>query len=449
MSTKGNIVVLGAAESGVGAAVLAQKQGFGVFVSDFGAIKDSYKQQLTNYGIEWEEGQHTESRILAATEVVKSPGIPDSAPIIQKLMAQKTPIISELEFAARYTNAKLICITGSNGKTTTTMLCYELLRSAGYNVGLAGNVGFSFALQVAEKNFDYYVLEISSFQLDNMYKFKADVAILTNITPDHLDRYDYKFQNYIDSKFRILQNMTEADSFIYCIDDEVVAAELQKRTIVPHAYPYSVMQPQTEGGSLIDNKILISLNNKTTYSMLLEELLIKGKHNVANTMAASIAAKVVDIKDPEIKACLTSFKGVEHRIETVPFSVRGVQFINDSKATNVNSVWYALESINEPIVWIVGGKDKGNDYTPLFDLVRQKVKAIVCMGKDNSKIIEAFKDIIPVIHDTHEVNEAVRTAYNCAQKGDVVLLSPACASFDLFKNYEDRGQQFKTAVRNL
>ena len=443
------ITALGAGESGVGTAILAQKQGYTIFVSDYGSIQDKYKVILNDHNINWEEGTHSLDQILDSDEVMKSPGIPEKAPIIKTLHEKNIPVISELEFASRYTNAKLICITGSNGKTTTTMLTYQLFKSAGLNVGLGGNIGQSFALQVAEQNFDYYVLEISSFQLDNMYNFKADIAILTNITPDHLDRYNYEFQNYIDSKFRILQNMITDGIFIYNKDCPVTMKEIAKRKINSQAIPFSTNEQLTIGGYISDDILQVVLNNKTTFSMDTNKLVLRGKHNYANTLAATISAKSCDIKDHIIRESLSLFKGVEHRLEVIPFQVRGVTFINDSKATNVNSVWYALDSITEPIVWIVGGTDKGNDYNELVELVKSRVKTIVCMGTDNSKIINFFAGIVPVIHDTHSIKDAVRTSYECAEKGDVVLLSPACASFDLFKNYMDRGIKFKEAVRNL
>lgn len=449
MSQNKKITILGAGESGVGTAILALKNGYTVFVSDFGTIQDSYKETLNKYGIQWEEGTHTFDRILDSNEVMKSPGIPDKAPIVKALHEKKISVISELEFAARYTNAKLVCITGSNGKTTTTMLTYALFKAAGLNVGLGGNIGQSFALQVAEQNFDYYVLEISSFQLDNMYNFKADIAIMTNITPDHLDRYNYEFQNYIDSKFRILQNMTDDGVFIYSKDCPVTMKEIAKRTIIPQAIPFSTNEILTIGGFILDDILQVVLKNQTTFSMDTNKLVLRGKHNYANTLAATISAKSCDIKNHTIRESLSLFKGVEHRLEVIPFQVRGVTFINDSKATNVNSVWYALDSITEPIVWIVGGQDKGNDYSELVDLVKSRVKAIICMGADNSKIISFFAGIVPIIHDTHSMREAVENSYKCAEKGDVVLLSPACASFDLFKNYMDRGIKFKDAVRNL
>lgn len=443
------IAILGSGESGVGTAILAKQKGYAVFVSDYGKIQDKYKAELDSRGIEWEEGTHSLDKILTATEVMKSPGIPDKAPVVKALKEKHTPIISELEFAARYTTAKLICITGSNGKTTTTMLTYQIFKDAGLRVGLGGNIGQSFAWQVATQDFDYYVLEISSFQLDNMYNFRADVAILCNITPDHLDRYDYKFQNYIDSKFRILQNMTPDGVFVYSADCETTTRELSKRKIVPRAIPFSYKTPPAVGGFYKDNKIEVNMNDNNPFTMNTNDMLLKGKHNYANTLAATVAAKSSAIKNDDIRQSLKAFKGVEHRLEVLPFQVRGVVFINDSKATNVNSVWYALDSMTEPVVWIVGGQDKGNDYNELDELVRHKVKAIVCMGKDNQKLIEHFSGMVPVIHDTHDIQDAVDQAYECASKGDVVLLSPACASFDLFQNYMDRGVKFVEAVRNL
>lgn len=449
MQKNNTIVVLGAGESGVGAAILAKQKGFNVFVSDKGTISDTYKNVLIENQIEFEEGIHTEGKIFAAGEIIKSPGIPNKAPIIKQLHALEIPIISELEFAARYTNAKLICITGSNGKTTTTLLTYHILKQAGLHVGLAGNVGQSFALQVANENFDYYVLEISSFQLDDMYDFKADIAILLNITPDHLDRYEYAFQNYINSKFRILQNMKNNDCFIYCSDDEVLIKELNERNIIPSTYAFTVTNDNTKQGYLTDTAIEIQLTPNNTFTMNVNEMLLKGKHNYGNTMAATIAAKVIDIKNNSIRESLKSFTGVEHRLEKLPFSVRGVDYINDSKATNVNSTWYALESMDEHVIWIAGGTDKGNDYESLYELAQAKVKALICLGVDNSKLLQCFSDKVPFITEAKSMKEAIAKAYEIAQKGDTVLLSPACASFDLFKNYIDRGLQFKQEVRNL
>ncbi len=450
MENKKLIVVLGAAESGVGAAILAKEKGFDVFVSDNGIIKEQYKSMLVDNGIVYEEGHHTEEKILQATEVIKSPGIRSDAPLIVKLMAQGTPVISDLEFAARYTNAKLICITGSNGKTTTTLLTYHILKQAGLNVGLAGNVGKSFALQVAHNNFDYYVLEISNFQLDHMYDFKADIAILLNITPDHLDRYEYKFQNYINSKFRILQNMQSNDTFIYCSDDQVLIDEIGKRSIAADTWAFTVTDDTSKQAYLKDNTIYVNLRDKDSFSFSVGEMQLQGKHNFGNSMAAMLAAKAVDIKNEKIRDSLKSFENVEHRLEKVPFQVNGVEFINDSKATNVNSVWYALDSMkSKNVIWIAGGTDKGNDYSELYELAIQKVKALVCLGIDNEKLKKSFGDKIETIVETRSMKDAVETSYKLASPGDVVLLSPACASFDLFKSYVDRGKQFKEAVRNL
>jgi len=432
------LVVLGAGESGSGAAILAKEKGFDVFVSDCGTISEPYRALLDQNGVQWEDGQHTESLILNADEVVKSPGIPSSAPLIQKLIAQGTPIISEIEFAARYTNAKMICITGSNGKTTTTSLIFYILRQAGLNVGLAGNIGNSLALQVAREDHDYYVIELSSFQLDNMYDFKADIAILLNITPDHLDRYDYKFQNYIDAKFRIVRNQTKEDSFIYWAEDPVIDRCLRTLQLNATLYPYGFTQP---------NPLPVGE----------DELALKGRHNVLNSMAATIAAQILDIKKEVIRESLKTFQGVEHRLQYVA-TVRGVRWINDSKATNVNSCWYALESMTTPTVLILGGKDKGNDYSEIDELVKEKCHTLVFMGLHNEKLREHFGAIndrgekifgdIQII-DTDNLHDAVQGAYEAAQEGDTVLLSPCCASFDLFKSYEDRGDQFMKAVRAL
>lgn len=444
------IVILGAAESGVGAAILAKEKGFEVFVSDNGTIKEQYKTMLVENGIDYEEGHHTEEKILQASEIIKSPGIRSDAPLIVKLMNQGTPVISDLEFAARYTNAKLICITGSNGKTTTTLLTYHILKQAGLNVGLAGNVGKSFALQVAHNNFDYYVLEISNFQLDHMYDFKADIAILLNITPDHLDRYEYKFQNYINSKFRILQNMQAEDTFIYCSDDQVLIDEIGKRIISADMKAFTVTDDESKQAYLKDDTIYVNLTEKDGFSISVGELQLQGKHNYGNSMAAILAAKAVDIKNDKIRESLKSFANVEHRLEKVPFQVNGVTFINDSKATNVNSVWYALDSMKtKNVIWIAGGTDKGNDYSELFELVNAKVKALVCLGVDNEKLKKSFGDKLDTIKETRSMKEAVETSFKLASPGDVVLLSPACASFDLFKSYVDRGLQFKEEVRKL
>jgi UDP-N-acetylmuramoylalanine--D-glutamate ligase len=441
------IVVLGGGESGVGAAVLAKVKGFDVFLSDAGKLKDEYRNTLRQYAIDFEEEQHTESVILNADEIIKSPGIPDTALLIVKIKAQHTPVISEIEFAGRYSKAKKICITGSNGKTTTTSIIYFLLKNAGLKVGLGGNIGKSFAYQVATEDFDYYVLEISSFQLDGMYDFKADIAVLLNITPDHLDRYDHNIQNYINSKFRIKQNMLEDDCFIFCSDDEVTMAHLNKIVLKAQQLPFSQTEEITQGAFIDDDKLYTRYRNNE-FSMLLQELSLQGKHNVYNSMAAAVAGKVLKIKNEVIRESLMTFKGVEHRLEIV-LKVRDVIYINDSKATNVNAAWYALESMKTKVVWIAGGTDKGNDYSELFDVVKEKVKAVICLGIDNEKLHSAFDNLVPVMVDVKSAEEAVKTAYTLANPGDTVLLSPACASFDLFMNYEDRGCQFKEAVRNL
>lgn len=423
------IVVLGAGESGSGAAILAKEKGFDVFVSDCGTISEPYRALLDQNGVKWEDGQHTEALILNADEVVKSPGIPLTAPLIQKLQAQGTPIISEIEFAARYTKAKMICITGSNGKTTTTSLIYYILQRAGLDVGLAGNIGNSLALQVAHEDHAYYVIELSSFQLDNMYDFKADIAILLNITPDHLDRYDFKFQNYIDAKFRITRNQTADDAFIYWAEDPIIDKEMKKLQLGATLYPYGFTQP---------NPLPVSE----------EELALKGRHNVLNSMAATIAANVLNIKKDVIRESLMTFQGVAHRLQYVA-TVRGVKWINDSKATNVNSCWYALESMTTPTVLILGGKDKGNDYSEIDDLVREKCHTLVFMGLHNEKLREHFGNFGLNIIDTDNLADAIQGAYQAAKEGDTVLLSPCCASFDLFKSYEDRGEQFMKAVKAL
>ena len=441
------IVVLGAGESGVGSAILAQNKGFEVFVSDMSAIKPQYKAELEKRNIPYEEKQHTESLILNADEVIKSPGIPEKAPIIKALRAQNTPIISEIEFAGRYTNAKTICITGSNGKTTTTMLTYHILCEAGYKVGLAGNVGKSFAWQVAEQEFDYYVIELSSFQLDGMYDFRADVAILLNITPDHLDRYEYKFQNYIDSKFRILQNMTKEQTFVYWSEDPVIKAELEKREIMASQAPFKESAEHNSQFTITEDELVFGFEEELRIKT--EEITIKGKHNMYNSMAAAVAANIMGVKNETIRRSLATFQGVEHRLEYVA-TIRGVRYINDSKATNVNSCWYALQSMKTPVVLILGGTDKGNDYSEIADLVREKVHTLIFMGLDNKKLNEYFGlNSNCKIVDTDNLADAVKAAYEVAQKGDTVLLSPCCASFDLFKNYEDRGEQFKQAVKQL
>jgi len=444
------MVVLGAGESGVGTAILAQKHGYRVFVSDYGNISDKYKEVLNKYKIDWEEKQHSIEKILSADEIMKSPGIPDKAPVIKQIKEKGIHIVSEIEFAKLYTNAKMVCITGSNGKTTTTLLTYEILKHAGLNVGLGGNVGKSFAWQVAECDYDYYVLELSSFQLDNMYDFKADVAILMNVTPDHLDRYEYKFENYLNSKFRVIQNMDKNGYFIYCDDDPATLEKIATLTPETNWIPFSIEHTVAIGADLTDNgqTFNIHLNNNSDFTMSINDLSLSGKHNTYNSMAAAVAANVLNIRKDAIRECLTSFKGVEHRLEPV-LKVHQIEFINDSKATNVNSAWYALDSMKKPTIWIVGGTDKGNDYSTLIPLVKQKVKAIICLGVDNTKIHAAFDGIVENIVDTRSMEQAVKSAYYMGTDGDVVLLSPCCASFDLFDNYEDRGRQFKAAVRNL
>ena len=441
------IVVLGGAESGTGAAVLAKLQGFDVFLSDMSNIAPSFVNTLNDYGIAFEQGQHTADLICNATEIIKSPGIPNKAPIIQQIIALQIPIISEIEFASRYTNAKMIAITGTNGKTTTTLLTYHLLKSAGLNVGLAGNVGNSFAMQVATKKFDYYVLELSSFMLDDMFDFKADIAILTNITPDHLDRYDYQMQKYVNSKFRITQNQTASDYFIYCKDDEVIQAALASQQIDSTMIPFSIAEDLAYGASISNQNLNIKLK-QNTFTMTIQELALQGKHNLYNSMASGVAAKLLDIRNETLKQSMSDFKNAPHRLEHVA-RIQGIEFINDSKATNVNATWFALESINTPIIWIAGGVDKGNDYSMLTQLVKDRVRAIVCLGTDNSKIHEAFGNVVDIIVNTASATEAAEVSYHLGKKGDTVLLSPACASFDLFKNYEDRGQQFMDAVKEL
>lgn len=444
---KKKIVILGAGESGAGSAVLALKQGFDVFVSDKGEIKEKYREILDKHKIKWEQGDHTESIILSADEVIKSPGIPEKNPLIMKLHEKGIPVISEIEFAGRYCTGTKICITGSNGKTTVTNLIYHMLKKAGMNAAMTGNVGNSFAMAVAEGSYDYYVIELSSFQLDGMFEFKADIAILMNITPDHLDRYGYELQNYVDSKFRITQNQTKDNYLIYWAGDPIVKAELAKKHYGMTQLPFSDEISEGMTAYIEENNLIIDLPKKTNL-MTIHELALKGRHNIYNSMAAAIAGKVLNIRKDAIRESLADFQGVEHRLEPV-ITVCGVNFINDSKATNVNSTWYAIECMENDIIWIVGGVDKGNDYSELFPVVKKRVKAIVCLGKDNKKIIEAFKDKITTIVETGSMEEAVRSAYYLAKKGETVLLSPACASFDLFKNYEDRGRQFKMAVRNL
>lgn len=444
---KKKLVILGAGESGTGAAILAKKKGFDVFVSDYGKISPKYKNVLSNFDIDYEEGKHTDELVLNAGEMVKSPGIPENVPIVEKFKKMGKKVISEIEFAGRYTHAKMICITGSNGKTTTTLLTYHILKNAGLNVGLAGNVGNSFAWLVAENEYDIYVLEISSFQLDTMFHFKADIAIITNITPDHLDRYDESFEKYTASKFRILQNQQPVDHFIFCTDDPVVVKEIQKRDVVAKKYPFS-LHKELEQGAYIDNNELIIKTHDKTFTMNINELALQGKHNIYNSMAAGVASRILDIKKEILKKSLCDFQNVEHRLEYV-INVHGIEFINDSKATNVNATWYALESMQKPVIWIAGGIDKGNDYNILKDIVEKKVKAIVCLGKDNKKLIETFSEMVEVIVDTDNIEDAVKSAYYLGHPGDVALLSPACASFDLFENYVDRGNQFKQKAKEL
>ncbi|MES2827756.1 MAG: UDP-N-acetylmuramoyl-L-alanine--D-glutamate ligase [Bacteroidota bacterium] len=445
---RSKIVILGAGESGVGAAMLAQKQGFDVFVSDFGTIADHFKNQLKDLGVDFEEAMHTEEKILLATEIIKSPGIPDTVPIIKAIKQKQIPVISEIEFAKRYTKAKTVCITGSNGKTTTTMLTYHILKNGGLNVGLAGNIGNSFAAQVATSDFEWYVLELSSFMLDDMHEFKADIAVLLNITPDHLDRYDYKLANYAASKMRIIRNQLAEDVFIYCADDEETIKVMKKVRINAKAFPFSIHKKLETGAYLENDNLHININLNNPLTMSITELALQGKHNIYNSMASGIVAKVLDIRNATIRESMGDFKNIEHRLEHVA-KISGVNYINDSKATNVNSTWYALESVSAEVILIMGGVDKGNDYSMLKDLVHQKVKAIVCLGKDNKQIHEAFEDDVEIIVNTFSAHEAVQVAYHLAKKGDTVLLSPACASFDLFKNYEDRGNQFKSAVKEL
>ena len=441
------IVVLGGGESGMGAAVLAKIKGFEVFLSDKGSLSEDVRKTLRDYDIPFEEGGHTPEKILNADEVIKSPGIPETVPLVAELYRREISVISEIEFAGRYDNAKKICITGSNGKTTTTSLIYYMLCNAGLNVGLGGNIGKSYAMQVATEQHDIYVLELSSFQLDGMYDFKADIAVLLNITPDHLDRYGYVMQNYINSKFRITRNMSREDCFIFCSDDEITVNELNKIVIQAKKLPFSQNTKVDEGAWSDDSQMHVNAGG-STYDMMLEELSIKGRHNIYNSMAAAITGKIMHIDNDSIRHSLTSFQGVEHRMEKV-MSVGGVLYVNDSKGTNVNSTWYALESIDTPIILILGGTDKGNDYTPIADLVREKVRHIVCLGVDNKKIHDFFEGMVDSITDTLSAEECVRKCAELAVPGDTVLLSPCCASFDLFKNYEDRGRQFKEAVRRL
>ena len=441
------IVVLGGAESGVGAAVLAKVKGYDVFLSDYGQIKDEYIKTLTDWNIPFEQGKHSEELILNADEVVKSPGIPGTAPMVKKIREKGIRVVSEIEFASRYDSAKKICITGSNGKTTTTSLIYYLLQNAGLNVGLGGNIGKSYAYQVATEHFDYYVLEISSFQLDDIYDFRPDIAIITNITPDHLDRYDHKMENYVAAKFNITRNLREDDCFIFDSDDAITIGHLSKIVLRCKMLPYTQEKEVEEGAFVKDNKIVLRYDKQES-NIFLEELALGGRHNVYNSMAAALAAKAAGVENEVIRQSLSSFQAIEHRLEPV-MSIKDVLYINDSKATNVDSAWYALECQKRPVVWIVGGKDKGNDYSFLDDLVREKVKGIVCLGVDNAKIHEAFGGMVSRMEDASSADEAVKKAAAMAEAGDVVLLSPCCASFDLFDNYEDRGRKFKDAVRNL
>ncbi len=445
---KKRIVVLGGGESGTGAAILAKVKGFDVWMSDMGTIAPKYKEKLNEFGVEWEDQHHTEAKILAADEVIKSPGIPDTAPIMVKIHSKNIPVVSEIEFAGRYTDAKMVCITGSNGKTTTTLLTYHILRQAGLNVGLAGNVGKSLAYQVATDHHDVYVIELSSFQLDNMYDFKANVAVLMNITPDHLDRYDHKMENYVAAKFRIIQNQTQEDSFIFWQDDPIIAEQLKHLKIEAQMYPFSEFKQENTAAYIEKGTELIIKTHNNEMDVPRDELALKGLHNLYNSMAAGLSASILDIKNDIIRKSLEDFEAVEHRLEYVS-TIDGVKYINDSKATNVNSCWYALESVKEPIVLILGGKDKGNDYTEIEDFVSKKVKAIVCLGVDNAKLHTFFDAKVPAIADARSMEEAVEKCKAFAEKGDTVLLSPCCASFDLFKSYEDRGEQFKDCVHKL
>ena len=441
------IAILGGGESGVGAALLAKKKGLVPFVSDAGKIKEKYKEVLIKNDIKWEEDKHSVEEILSAGEVIKSPGIPDAAPLIRQLLDQGISVISEIEFAYRYCDAKLIGITGSNGKTTTTMLMHHLLKKEGVNAGVAGNVGKSFAEQVATESFDWYVLELSSFQLDGIKDFRADISMVLNITPDHLDRYDYQLEKYADAKMRIAMNAKESDYFIFCDDDSVLAEAMKRNPTKAQQLPFSIKKELPKGAYIDKDQIIINITNNQ-FKMSIHELALQGKHNIYNTMASGIAARILDLRKENIRDSLSDFQNVEHRLERVA-TIHGIEFINDSKATNVNSTWYALESLNKPAIWIVGGVDKGNDYGELLELVKDKVKAIICLGKNNEKIIDAFKNDIQIIEETASAEEAVRKSYEIGRSGDVVLLSPACASFDLFENYEDRGQKFKRAVRSL
>ena len=441
------LVILGGGESGVGTAILGKKKGYEVFVSDFGKIKGNYKEVLIINGIAWEEEKHTENLILNADVVMKSPGIPEKSPIVKKLFEKRIPVISEIEFAAPFPDATIIGITGSNGKTTTTMLTHHLLKSAGLNVGLGGNIGKSFAWQIADNKYDSYVLELSSFQLDGIVNFKPHIAIITNISPDHLDRYDYKYEKYIDSKFRITMNQTEDDYLLYDADDEATNEWFKTHTTKAKLIPFSLTKTFSEGAYIKNNKMEIKINREEL-TMDTEYIALEGKHNMKNAMAATSVAKLMQIRKATIRESLSNFQGVEHRLEKV-LKIQNVQYINDSKATNVNATFFALDSMNTPTVWIVGGVDKGNDYTELMSLVREKVKAIICLGVDNKKIIDVFGNVVDIMVEVSTMTDAVKMAQRLTEKGDSVLLSPACASFDLFESYEDRGNQFKKAVKNL
>ncbi|QBA63430.1 UDP-N-acetylmuramoyl-L-alanine--D-glutamate ligase [Muriicola soli] len=441
------LVILGGGESGVGTAILGKQKGFEVFVSDKGEIKKKYKDVLIHVGLEWEEGGHTEEKILNADLVMKSPGIPDKVPLVQKLVNKGIPVISEIEFASRYTGATIIAITGSNGKTTTTMLTYHILKQAGYDVGMAGNIGDSFAQMVAEGEKEYFVLEISSFQLDGITSFSPHIAMITNITPDHLDRYDNDFLKYVASKFRITMNQSSKDFFIYDADDDVIDAHLKKHPIQASKLPFS-LHGEKQYGTFLKDKQFVIKTHEDTMELASDSLALEGQHNLKNTMAAITAAKLVGIRKETIRECIQNFQGAAHRLEKV-LKIHHVQYINDSKATNVNATYYALDSMSTPTVWIVGGVDKGNDYKALMPLVREKVKAIICLGMDNEKLRQTFVNAVDIFVETYAMSEAVKVAYKIAERGDTVLLSPACASFDLFKNYEDRGNQFKEAIKNL
>ena len=443
-----NLVILGGGESGVGAAILGKTKGFNVFLSDSGQIPERYRAQLDEENIEWEQGGHTMERSLAADEVVKSPGVPPTVPVVQQIVAKGIPVISEIELAGRYTDARMVCITGSNGKTTTTLLTYHILKDAGVNVGLAGNVGRSLALQVAREHHDVYVIELSSFQLENMYDFHANIAVLLNITPDHLDRYDYEMQNYINAKFRILNNLTPRDAFIFWQDDPVIRRQLEQVVTEASMYPFAERKEEGTRAWVDEEECLVVDTPVENMRMPRADLSLNGLHNLYNSMAAALSACILDIDKEDIRKALSDFEGVEHRLEPAG-TVNGVKYINDSKATNVNSTWYALESMPRDTVLILGGKDKGNDYSEILPLVKEKVKAIICMGKDNQKLLDFFTGEVPEIHDTHSIEDAVATAARITQSGDTVLLSPCCASFDLFKSYEDRGRQFKAQVSLL